>query len=226
MGAVVVVAGVAGVASGVFDGHSPNAAGRRSFAAQRPAQRPLRRVYNPPPAHSDIGSSEQQADNAKIAQAAAGNSATWAAIAGMALPADAPSPSFPAIPHTQRQNPDSYTTAFVTELLNIRFATSARSSLLSWAVSEISPETTPGTPASAAGKFLYADLISSSSPVPTATAWTKNAVSGVTWSVSDVTVSVASQWSQALAWAGSLRICAWTFSTWPATSRSASQADL
>jgi len=198
---VVVVAAIAAVASGAFRGHARNAAARPPSTAKRPVHppRPLRPVYNPPSGNSGASSAQQQADSAKIARAAASNSAAWAAIEAMALPAPAPSAHFPAISHADRQNPDSYATAFVTELLSINFATTPRPSLLSWAVSETSPETTPGIPASAASKFLYADLTSSGSPVPTATAWTANAAGGVTWSASSVTMSVAPAWSQALA---------------------------
>ena len=199
--AVIVVAGVVAATSGAFSGHGGDAAGRQASTAKRPPQRPrpLHPVYSPPSGHGGSGSSEQQADNAKIAQAATGNSTAWAAIEAMALPAPTPSAQFPTIPHATRQNPDSYATAFVAELLNIDFAKQTRPSLLSWAVSETSPETMPGTPASAAAKFLYADLASSGSPVPSARAWTANAASSVTWSASGVTVSVAPAWSQALA---------------------------
>ena len=198
---VIVVAGVVAVASGAFSGHAGDPAGRQPSTAKQAAHppRPLRPVYNPPSGHSGSGSSEQQADNAKIAQAAAGNSAAWAAIEAMALPAATPSPQFLAIPHAARQNPDSYVTAFVTELLDIDFAKQTRPSLLSWAVSETSPETMPGTPASAASKFLYANLTSSGSPVPTARAWTADAASGVTWSASGVSMTTCPIWTQVLA---------------------------
>lgn len=198
--AVVVVAAIVAVASGAFSGHARGPVARPPSATHQPGPRPLRPVYHPPSeANSGISSSQQQADNAKIARAAAGNSAAWSAIEAMALPAPTPSAHFPAVPHPDRQNPDSYATAFVTELLNIDFATTHRPSLLSWAASETSPETMPGIPASAARKFLFADLTSSPSPVPTATAWTANAAVGVTWSASGVTTSVAPAWSQALA---------------------------
>ena len=200
--AVIVVAAIVAVASGAFSGHARDAAGRPASTANRPAHRshPLRPVYNPPSGgNSGISLAQQQADNAKIAQAAAGNSAAWAAIEAMALPAPTPSAQFPAIPRATRQNPDAYATAFVTELLTIDFAKQARPSLLSWAVSETSPETMPGTPASAAAKFLYADLASSGSPVPSAKAWTANAASGVTWSASGVSMTTCPIWTQALA---------------------------
>jgi len=197
--AVVVVAIVA-VTSGAFSGHARGSVARRLSATHHPAPRPLRPVYHPPSeASRGISSSQQQGDNTRIARAAAGSSAAWPAIEAMALPAPAPSAHFPAVPHPDRQNPDSYATAFVTELLDINFATTPRPSLLSWAASETSPETMPGIPASAASKFLFADLTSSGSPVPTATAWTANAAGGVTWSASSVTMSVAPAWSQALA---------------------------
>ena len=199
--AVIVVAGVVAVTSGALSGHGTDAAGRHASIAKRSPRRvhPLRSLYSPPSSHGATSSSEEQADNAKIAQAAAGDSTAWAAIEAMALPSPSPSAQFPSIPHGARQDPGSYATAFVSELLSIDFAKQDRPSLLSWAVSETSPETMPGTPASAAAKFLYADLTSSNSPIPSARAWTANAASGVTWSASSVTVSVAPAWSQALA---------------------------
>ena len=199
--AVIVVAGVVAVTSGALSGHGTDAAGRHVSTDKRPTHhpRPLHLVYSPPRSHGATSSSEEQADNAKIAQAAAGDSTAWAAIEAMALPSPSPSAQFPSIPHGARQDPGSYATAFVSELLSIDFAKQDRPSLLSWAVSETSPETMPGTPASAATKFLFADLTSSNSPVPSARAWTANAASGVTWSASSVTVSVAPAWSEALA---------------------------
>ncbi len=199
--AVIVVGGVVAATSGAFSGHGGGAAGQQASTTKRPPQRPhpLHPVYNPPTSHGGSGSSEQQADNTKIAQAAAGNSTAWAAIEAMALPAPAPSAQFPSIPRAARQNPDSYATAFVAELLNIDFAKQTRPSLLSWAVSETSPETMPGTPASAAAKFLYANLTSSNSPVPSAKAWTANAASGVTWTASGVSMTTCPIWTQVLA---------------------------
>jgi len=89
--------------------------------------------------------------------------------------------------------------AFVTELLTISFAKQSRSALLAWAVSETSPDTMPGTPASAAAKVLYADLEPAGSPLPTPAMWSVNAASGVTWSASDVTPTPVSIWTEVLA---------------------------
>lgn len=199
--AVIVVAGVVAVTSGALSGHGTDAAGRHVSTDKRPTHhpRPLHLVYSPPRSHGATSSSEEQADNAKIAQAAAGDSTAWAAIEAMALPSPSPSAQFPSIPHGARQDPGSYATAFVSELLSIDFAKQDRPSLLSWAVSETSPETMPGTPASAAAKFLYANLTSSNSPVPSARAWTANAASGVTWSASGLSMTTCPIWVQVLA---------------------------
>jgi len=198
---VVAVAVILAAASGVFGGHAHNAAVRAPSVPKRSADRPgpLRPVYNPPSgADSGSTSGQQQADNAKLA-AANDHPAEWAAVNALHPPAPAPSRQFPAIAHTTRQNPDSYATAFVTELLSISFAKQSRSALLAWAVSETSPDTMPGTPASAAPKVLYADLDPAGSPLPTPAVWSANAASGVTWSPSNVTMTPAPIWSQVLA---------------------------
>lgn len=198
--AAVVVAAIVAVASGAFSGHVPDAAGQPPSAAKRPARspRPLRPVYNPPSGNSAASSAQQRADNAKLA-AANDHPAQWAAVSALKLPAPAPSAHFPAIPHAARQSPGSYATAFVTELLNIDFAKQTRPALLAWAVSETSPDTMPGTPASAAAKVLYADLAPAGSPLPTPAVWSANAASGVTWTTSKLTMAPAPIWTQVLA---------------------------
>ena len=199
--AVIVVAAIFAVTSGVFGGHAHNAAVRPPSVAKRRADQPgpPRPVYNPPSsADSGITSGQQQADNAKLA-AANDHPAQWAAVSALDPPAPASSTQFPAIGHATRQNPDSYATAFVTELLSISFAKQSRRALLAWAVSEASPDTMPGTPSSAAPKVLYADLDPAGSPVPTPAVWSANAASGVTWSASNVTMTPAPIWSQVLA---------------------------
>jgi len=199
--ALIVVACVVAVANGAFSGHTPRTASPSPSTAARPAQlpQPLRPVSSPPSQSlSATGATSQQAEDAKIA-AEAPPAGQWAAVEALSPPTPNPSLQFPSIPATERQNPDSYATAFVAELLNINFASAPRSSLLSWAVSETSPETTPGTPALAASKFLYFNLISPGGPTPSEAAWTSNAAENVTWSASGVTVSVAPAWSQAIA---------------------------
>ncbi len=198
---VFVVGAVTTVASGAFGGGAHSTASLRPPPATRHrGGRPLRPVYNPPSrGNSGANLAVEQAENAKIARAAARNSAAWAAIGAMTLPPAAPSAQFPAIPSANRQTPDSYATAFVTELLNIDFAKQARRSLLSWAVSETSPEVMPGTPALAAGKFLYSNLTASDSPIPAAKAWTAKAAAGVTWSASGVSTTTCPIWTQVLA---------------------------
>ncbi|MDA8358896.1 MAG: hypothetical protein M0Z95_21950 [Actinomycetota bacterium] len=199
--AVMVVTGVVAVASGAFSGHARDAAGRPASTAKRPAHRPhpLRPVYNPPSGdNSGISSAQQRADDAKLA-ATNDHPAQWAAVSALNLPAPAASADFPAISHATRQSPDSYATAFVTELLNIDFAKQTRAALLAWAVSETSPDTMPGTPTPAAAKVLYADLEPAGSPLPTPAVWSANAASGVTWTTSNVTMTPAPIWTQVLA---------------------------
>jgi len=198
---VVAVAVILAAASGVFGGHAHNAAVRAPSVPKRSADRPgpLRPVYNPPSgADSGSTSGQQQADNAKLA-AANDHPAEWAAVNALHPPAPAPSRQFPAIAHTTRQNPDSYATAFVTELLSISFAKQSRSALLAWAVSETSPDTMPGTPASAAPKVLYAYLTGVGSPIPTATTWADDASADTIWAPADLAMTTCPTWTQALA---------------------------
>jgi len=149
---VMVVAGIVAIAGGAFGTHTRSAIPRRVAARPSPPSRTLRPVYSPPSqAGGGFNSSQQRSDNAKIA-ASNDNPAQWSEVDTLNLPAPAPSAQFPAVPHASRQGPESYATAFVTELLSIDFATQARSALLSWAVSETSPDTMPGVPTSAATK--------------------------------------------------------------------------
>jgi len=156
----------------------------------------LRPVHNAPARTS--ASAQQQADDAKIA-ASNDQPAEWAPVDAITLPAPVPSAQFPALTHAARQNPDSYATSFVSELLNLDFATQTRGALLAWAVSETSPDTMPGVPAAAAAKVLYADLDPTGSPIPPASTWAADAASSVTWTASDVTMTPAPTWSQVLA---------------------------
>ena len=197
--AVIVVVGVvAALASGAFSSRvGPGVAPRATTRA--PHRHTLRPVYDPPnQANSTTSSAQQQAENTKIAKSAP-SPAQWASVEALKLPVPATSTQFPAISHATRQNPDSYAAAFVGELLRIDFAKESRLSLLAWAVSETSPETMPGTPSSVASKFLYYTLTASGSPIPSAARWAANAASGVTWSVSHVTMTSPPTWTQALA---------------------------
>jgi hypothetical protein len=195
--ALVIVAGIVAIAAGAFSTGRPTA---RPMAPRpsSPHSHTLRPAYNPPSPSGGPNSAQQRRDDAKIA-ASNDDPVQWSVIETLDLPAAHPSARFPAIPHIGRQETENYATAFVGELLTITFATDSRPALLSWAVSETSPDTMPGTPASAGAKVLYADLAGSGSPVPTSTAWAANAAAGVTWSVSNVTVSAAPIWTQALA---------------------------
>jgi hypothetical protein len=156
----------------------------------------LQPVHNPPA--PTFVSAQQQADNVKIA-ASNDQPAEWAPVDAITLPAPVPSAQFPAVSHAARQDPNSYAASFVSELLNIDFATQTRGALLAWAVSETSRDTMPGVPAAAAAKVLYADLDPAGSPIPSAATWAANAASGVTWTASDVTMTPAPTWSEVLA---------------------------
>ena len=174
-------------------------ANRSSAPVHEKAQHVLKPQYSPPLTTAGGGSSQQQADNAKIATANEGKGAQWAAIETLTPPAPVTSRVFPAISHATRQGADSYATAFVNELLSIDFAKQSRPSLFAWAQSEMAPDTLPGTPARASTRILYANLSSSTSPVPTPTKWSANAAAGVTWAVSGVNETVAPLWSDSIA---------------------------
>ena len=174
-------------------------ANRSSAPVHEKAQHVLKPQYSPPLTTAGGGSSQQQADNAKIATANEGKGAQWAAIETLAPPAPVTSRAFPAISHATRQGADTYASAFVSELLSIDFAKQSRPSLFAWAQSEMAPDTLPGTPARASTRILYANLSSSTSPVPTPTKWSANAADGVTWAVSGVNETVAPLWSDAIA---------------------------
>ena len=174
-------------------------ANRSSAPVHEKAQHILKPQYSPPLTTAGGGSSQQQADNAKIATANEGKGAQWAAIETLTPPAPVTSRVFPAISHATRQGADSYATAFVNELLSIDFAKQSRPSLFAWAQSEMAPDTLPGTPARASTRILYANLSSSTSPVPTPTKWSANAAAGVTWAVSGINETVAPLWSDSIA---------------------------
>jgi hypothetical protein len=197
--AVIVVAAIVAIAGGAFSTHARRAAPRRVAATSPPHRHTLRPVYSPPSqGNGGSNSVQQRSDDARIAKAAPGP-AFWSAVAVLKLPAPTPSAQFPAISHASRQRPQAYATAFIDELLTITFAKQSRRPLLAWAVSETSPTTIPGTPISDAAKVLDAYLTGSGSPVPTATVWAANAVAGVTWSVSNVTMTSEPTWTQVLA---------------------------
>ncbi|MGC8513839.1 MAG: hypothetical protein ACP5P1_12520 [Acidimicrobiales bacterium] len=206
--AVAAAAGIAAAATGVLASGWPShdrpvTSPTSTTTAARPAGQtsrhptgPLQPVHNPPA--PTFVSAQQQADNAKIA-ASNDQPAEWVPVDAITLPAPVPSAQFPAVTHAARQDPDSYATSFVSELLNLDFATQTRVDLLAWAVSETSPDTMPGVPAAAAAKVLYADLDPTGSPIPPASTWAANAASGVTWTASDVTITPAPTWSEVLA---------------------------
>ena len=144
-------------------------------------------------------SAQQLADNAKIAKANQANGAEWIQVEALNPPPPTVSANFPVIASSLRQGSDTYATAFVSELLDINFAKDTRSALLSWAQSELAPDSMPGTPSLASTRVLYGDLIGAPSPIPTASTWSINAKHRVVWSVSNLAESVNPEWSSALA---------------------------
>ena len=154
--------------------------------------------YSAPPVEGHA-SAQQLADNAKIAEANQANGAEWIRLETLNPPPPTVSTHFPAIASSLRQGSDTYATAFVSELLDINFARDTRSSLLSWAQSELAPDSIPGTPLLAATRVLYGDLVGAPSPIPSAPTWSLNAKHRVVWSVSNLAESVNPEWSSALA---------------------------
>ncbi|WP_298343142.1 hypothetical protein [Ferrimicrobium sp.] len=182
----------------VLGARGGNEKGTRAIANNGGTSHTLTPRYSAPPGEGHT-SAQQLADNAKIAEANQANGAEWIQVEALKLPPPTVSANFPAILNTLRQGSDTYATAFVNELLDINFAKDTRSALLSWAQSELAPDSMPGTPSLASTRVLYGDLVGEPSPIPTASTWSMNAKHRVVWSVSDVSESVNPEWSSALA---------------------------
>lgn len=117
-------------------------------------------------------------------------------------PPAALSRDFPAIAHAERQDPATYAKAFVTELLDLDYATESRGALLSWVVSESAPATFPATPKWLQVAECYVSIGTSelgATPIASATGWHADGAGDVRWSVSDVTAYVASSWNNFIA---------------------------
>ncbi|MBW4030109.1 MAG: hypothetical protein HIU57_05440 [Acidobacteria bacterium] len=141
---------------------------------------------------------QQTVDQSLVQQSAQGisvlNSSTWTA--------PALSRRFGPIDSADLSSATLYAMAFTQELLDINFATSTRRQLLAWADYNDAPYCLGHVPASLAARVLGVSLTTSSSPssspVPSATIWSKFAASRMSWSVSGLVVSVSPTWTQAL----------------------------
>lgn len=135
----------------------------------------------------------------RIAASSEPKKALWAEMEKITLPPPSPSSEFPAVPHALRQKADTYATAFVRELLSINFAKQSRQALLEWAQSEVAPDPLSGVRTRVSTTFLYSNLMSSATPLPSPAQWAANAAASVRWSVSGVEEIVNPNWSQLMA---------------------------
>jgi hypothetical protein len=148
----------------------------------------------PTPAQTQIDSQIVQAQNpASIAKAET-----------ITAPNPATTRAYPAVPSAERGDPTAYARAFITELLDTRYATQTRAALLAWAESEAAADTLPGVPAAAGqnsliGSLAYAGLPGAQpTPILAAANW-PSLTSGTTQTVTGLTTSVDPAWARQIA---------------------------
>lgn len=176
-----------------------SASHQSALSKQAASQQPVAQPLKPVPFSLNTSVLQYPMDrelDPRMVAAANSQKALWAEMERITLPPPIPSSEFPAIPHALRQNADTYANAFVHELLSINFAKQSRQALLDWAQSEVARDTLPGIPARIWTTFLYSNLTSSSTPLPTPAQWAANAAAGVRWSVSGVEEIVYPKWSE------------------------------
>jgi len=127
---------------------------------------------------------------------------SWNALAPV-VPAT--SPSYPAIAVPDRQDPDAFTRAFVTELFTRNYRASTRAQLISWAQYEDAPLRSTQYPPADWSKVLVDSLTdltwddADDTPIPADGPWLALRSEQAQESVSDVTVSLDPQWEQQIA---------------------------
>ena len=113
------------------------------------------------------------------------------------VPAGAYSADYPPIPDSDRNNAIAFGTAFVTELVDRRYARQSRPSLLAWAQAESAPNTLPGVPAGMAGDSLVLSLIDPvppPGPRPPASDWSVSGGAGAVQTVSNLQAVIDPAW--------------------------------
>jgi hypothetical protein len=208
---VVLVAAAAVVLAGSRSGSTPRAHASHTGPAPRPtvSRDPgtITKVPNGEPARPKLidppHTAIQSQVDAELAQAE--TPAAIAAAEKVSVPAPAVSVSYPSVATADRNDPNAYATAFVTELLDTHYDTETRLDLLAWSEHEEAPNTLPGVPASVGPKALVLSLADpdlpggTPSPVPAVAQWQSDAQEGVVQSVSDVQVEVNPDWTELVA---------------------------
>ena len=119
-------------------------------------------------------------------------------------PPPPPPAAYPAVPSADRGDPTAYAQAFITELLDTRYATQTRTALLAWTESEAAADTLPGVPAAAGQKSLIGSLAyaglpgAQPTPIPAAADW-PSPTSGASQTVTGLTTSVDPAWTSQIA---------------------------
>ena len=132
------------------------------------------------------------------------NPASIAKAETITVPAPAATRTYPAVPSAERGDPTAYAQAFITELLDTRYATQTRTALLAWTESEAAADTLPGVPAAAGQKSLIGSLAyaglpgAQPTPIPAAADW-PSPTSGTSQTVTGLTTSVDPAWTSQIA---------------------------
>jgi hypothetical protein len=127
------------------------------------------------------------------------NEAMMARAESLSIPAPAVGEGWASLPVAN--TPESWSTEFVSGLLDINFASQSRSALGSWLVAQEAPDLMPGIPTAFQDLSLYTTVLAPQitgqpSPIPTTSEWNTLAASGTRWSVSDLETQLAPQWQQ------------------------------
>ncbi len=138
----------------------------------------------------------------KFAAAIGASGPDIAATEAINPPAPAWTTDYPEVPASTTTSDQSYSVAFLEELLDRNYRTQSLGDLERWVAAETASEVVPGLPAQAAERALYAELMNPSvvgdtaSPVPTGAHWSDLARAGVTQRAYDLFVNPNPEWSE------------------------------